>query len=595
MRDERGADSDPVASGAPGATTLGRDLLLVTGRFGLPAGEHEILVRAGDRAVRARALVHPEGWAPGLVVVPMGGTGLPAGSVDALRLDVEGEFGIVSSAVDLPGVLRGGLSAASPDERQRALDFLNRACISDPERIPPEVSHALSAARGILRERLPAAVIDRELSPSARIEVLVRVDARRYYLRGWIGYQSEELRFVTLVAPEGHRVIVPPTMVRFRRTDVGDFYGVPDGGPVDFGFAGLCALEHASGQATGWLVEVETNAGTRIEVLCPAAIEAIDEARAQLVSELVLDRPPGQALRAHHLVPAIARIQERISDAVRITRVEQFGDPPESPDVTIVVPLYKRLEFVEHQLAQFVLDPQVAFVDVIYVLDSPEQEEMLMADAQRLSRLYRQPFRVVVLSANGGFSAANNLGVSQARGRLILLMNSDVLPDRPGWLGKLVEFHDSLGDPGAVGPKLVYEDESLQHAGMYFERPPGARLWFNEHYFKGLHRDFPPATQSRPVPAVTAACLLMRTELYREVGGLRGVFVQGDFEDSDLCMRLSEAGHENWYAAHVELYHLEGQSYPSPQRHANGEFNRWLHTHLWDSRIEARMAKEACV
>jgi hypothetical protein len=53
---------------------------------------------------------------------------------------------------------------------------------------------------------------------------------------------------------------------------------------------------------------------------------------------------------------------------------------------------------------------------------------------------------------------------------------------------------------------------------------------------------------------------------------------------------LAEAGHRSWYAADVELYHLEGQSYPSHQRRANGEFNRWLHTHLWDGRITALMA-----
>ena len=84
--------------------------------------------------------------------------------------------------------------------------------------------------------------------------------------------------------------------------------------------------------------------------------------------------------------------------------------------------------------------------------------------------------------------------------------------------------------------------------------------------------------------------MMLRTALYREFGGLRGVFVQGDYEDSDLCLRVQEAGYEVWYNAAVELYHLEGQSYPSPQRAANVEFNRWLHTHLWDRRIDAIMA-----
>jgi GT2 family glycosyltransferase len=258
--------------------------------------------------------------------------------------------------------------------------------------------------------------------------------------------------------------------------------------------------------------------------------------------------------------------------------------------VSVIVPLYRRVEFIEHQLAQFVHDDDFHRVDLIYVLDSPELADFLLPQARRLARLYQVPFRLAILNRNGGFSMANNLGATLARSRLLVLLNSDVLPDKPGWLGTMARFYDSKADIGALGVKLLYEDESLQHAGLYFVRPPGETVWFNEHYFKGLHRDFGPANEVRRVPAVTAACLMIASDLYSDVGGLQGHYIQGDYEDSDLCLRLSERGLTNWYLPSVELYHLEGQSYPTDARTRNASFNRWLHSVDWSDRISTVMS-----
>jgi GT2 family glycosyltransferase len=71
-------------------------------------------------------------------------------------------------------------------------------------------------------------------------------------------------------------------------------------------------------------------------------------------------------------------------------------------------------------------------VDLVYVLDSPELAEQAVQQAEGLARMYAVPFRLVLLRRNLGFADANNVGASYARGRLLLLLNSDVLPDRPG-------------------------------------------------------------------------------------------------------------------------------------------------------------------
>jgi GT2 family glycosyltransferase len=223
------------------------------------------------------------------------------------------------------------------------------------------------------------------------------------------------------------------------------------------------------------------------------------------------------------------------------------------------------------------------------VLDSPELSEELDRFAAALHALYELPFRTVTLSRNAGFATANNIGASLSRGRLLLLLNSDVLPDASGWVRTMAAFYDATPSIGALGPKLLYEDGSLQHAGMYFAREPGASLWGNLHYFKGLQSDFQQANVSQPVPAVTGACLMIERSLWEEVGGLRPVYVQGGYEDSDLCLRLIEAGRDNWYLPHVELHHLEDQSYPSDARRMATAYNTWLQTHLWGERIEQLM------
>jgi GT2 family glycosyltransferase len=155
-------------------------------------------------------------------------------------------------------------------------------------------------------------------------------------------------------------------------------------------------------------------------------------------------------------------------------------------------------------------------------------------------------------------------------------------------------FYDSTPNIGALGAKLLYEDDSLQHAGLFFDvmqEGPTAGSWANMHYFKGLHRDLPAANVARPVPAVTAACLMIEKDLYERAGGLPDVYVQGDYEDSELCLRLLEAGRENWYLPAAELYHLEGSSYSSAERGITASYNRWLQTRRMGQAIEDAIAR----
>jgi GT2 family glycosyltransferase len=446
-----------------------------------------------------------------------------------------------------------------------------------------DASQSLSVLQGAVRERLPVAETVPSADCAARVEGLWRVDNSAFYVEGWVLDRRALMNRLQLLAPEGLGAEILQDAVWYPRPDVSDFFGLP--AHEKLGFIDYVALPQESLARSGWIMQARRADGTGFEVELPPVTDDPIHLRNTILGDLELDGSPTDALLRDHISPALTRLEKRLSETIRIETIDQHGVPPRDPDVTLVVPLYRRTEFLEHQLAQFVHDPDIHVADLIYVLDSPEDSARLRPFAGHLFDLYRVPFRLVTLTATGGFSVVNNLGASLARGRLLLLLNSDVLPGVPGWLRRMVEFYDAHPTIGALAPKLLYEDESIQHAGLYFYRPPGGRMWSNEHYYKGLHRFFPAANVSRSVPAVTGACMLLATELYQSSAGLRGIYVRGDYEDSDLCLRLREQGRECWYLSDVELYHLEGQSYPRDERERASQYNQWLHSHLWTKEL----------
>jgi O-antigen biosynthesis protein len=493
-------------------------------------------------------------------------------------------------AIDLRSFLRERIAPLSSNVRVAAMELLGDVAAADPPTVDRlALSTSMALAREGLRDPLPPCVVERDEPQGLHFDSIVALSENAFYVRGWVVDAQAELSRLTAVTPEGARVELLPGLHRNPRPDVDSFYERPSrSGRAEAGFLGYMETHVPSFASSGWVLEMENELGVCHEVPGPAVSRDLLGARAGILSDLHKESRWDTPLM-DHVVPAVTRIQEQIDERTRIEEVFQYGEPPHDPETSIVVPLYGRIDFLEHQIAQFVHDPELAGSDLIYVLDSPELAPALELAAGQLFELYGVAFRTVVLSQNGGYSIANNRGASLARGRLLLLMNSDVLPDRPGWLSRMAEFHDAHEGIGALGPKLLFEDDTLQHAGIRFQQPPGGGAWENEHYFKGLHRDLPAANVARAVPAVSGACLMLAHELFEELGGLRGMYVQGDYEDTDLCLRLREAGHETWYLPEVELYHLEGQSYALETRHAMSRYNVWLHSRLWDSEIEQVM------
>lgn len=289
------------------------------------------------------------------------------------------------------------------------------------------------------------------------------------------------------------------------------------------------------------------------------------------------------------LAPVIGDLQQKLMNLAKTDRVIELGPQHPDPHASIIVPLYRVLGFLRAQIGAFACDPWlVANCELIFVLDSPEQAEECEHLLRGLHILYGIPMRLVIMSRNGGYARACNAGAQHARAHLLAMLNSDVIPHMPGWVEGLASKMGGPQEVAAVGPKLLFEDGSIQHAGMYFA-PNESGKWLNYHYHKGMPDQFRDANIERSVPGVTGACLMIHRDAFEEVGGFTEDYVIGDFEDSDLCLKIRKADFDIKYIPDVSLYHFERKSISTHVDYMRGvaaEYNGWLHASRWREMLE---------
>jgi GT2 family glycosyltransferase len=577
---------------------LGADLLLLSGLE--PTDQWTAVARAGRKTnpveVGSVAFSTPDAEPRGIALVKLADhdRSTPPDSIMLTTDAVERKIGratLLKSEISFAQFISEELAGGDAASREALKELTRRLALPALEE-PGWLTLAtrLRDLRDILHNPLPALVSGPESPQAASVDLIMAVDEHSFWVVGWVRDADQTLRNLILMTPEGLRAPLLDGAYRYARPDVQETYG--DAPEQKHGFTAFLRLQHPSLLDTGWIALLELADGRAFQLPGPEVVRDSGAVRVRVLADFAKEAHDREQLRLGLALPAVTRLQERHASSIQVENVTAYGELPTSPAVSIIVPLYGRIDLVEHQLAHFSRDPQLAQADIVFVLDSPELEPVLRPLAADLHALYGIPFRVVKLSRNAGYAGANNIGVEQARGRLLLLLNSDVIPVQPGWLGRMAAFYDSTPEIGALGPKLLFEDMSIQHAGMYFKREPATSLWGNLHYFKGFHRDFAQAGVSRPVPAVTGACMMVSRDLYTELGGLRYGYVQGGYEDSDFCIRIAERGLRNWYLAVVELFHLEAQSFPSPERKLATAYNKWLQTHLWNDTIEKLMSEQ---
>ncbi|MGC0055176.1 glycosyltransferase family 2 protein [Brucella pituitosa] len=310
----------------------------------------------------------------------------------------------------------------------------------------------------------------------------------------------------------------------------------------------------------------------------------------------ILRSVPPQQARPHVfeqiLAPALTEVEKKLGATVRISEIKEFGETPVSPLASIVIPLYRNLDFLRFQFSSMATDPWLMEnAEFIFVLDSPEIQDDTEHMLGGLHILHDMPFKLAIMNRNSGYARACNAGASLATGATIVMLNSDVVPSEHGWLQQLIQPLFDEPKLGAIGPRLLFEDGSLQHAGLYFARDRQG-IWLNHHYHKGMPGNYAPARRARDVPGVTGACLITRKDIFDLVGGYSEDYVIGDYEDSDLCLKIRQLGFQIFYEPDVALYHFERRSIRRSADYMRGlasQYNSWLHTQRWDEEITELM------
>ena len=218
----------------------------------------------------------------------------------------------------------------------------------------------------------------------------------------------------------------------------------------------------------------------------------------RLARDLVLRSLPRERITPEILEtlyhPALSALQTECLAGKRIDRVVSFGTQPTKPGVSIVIPLYGRYDFIRAQWMRFAFDPDLKNAELIYVLDKPEDAAEVESLLRGLHLTFGVPCRLAVNAENYGFAGASNLGASLATAPMLLFLNSDVVPMGHGWLSQMLDFYKATPEIGLLGPKLLFPDGSIQHAGLHFIGGI-TQWWLNGVYCKGYPADWP-----RPVP-----------------------------------------------------------------------------------------------
>ena len=513
----------------------------------------------------------------------------------AVRMSLAAPAWISDPAVE---VVLVGASAAVRARFALATEVPSLASLAEHGQLDPAERHyalrclgaigdvpAAASARvlQILAPERPRALANPKQPIGAALELSVGCGGAGVFARGWVRDPYRLVRDVELESPFG-RIGLGDRWHRLPRPDLAKAWGRAAARDPKPGFVALAPLIEPLPVLQHRLRLV--SAGGPIETVPPIRVLSEVEAR-----DAVLASVPPQELNDEILnrtiAPATAALHRAVMERQAVPGVVTIGEPPADPDFAVIVPLYRNLGFLRIQVAAFAADAELRErTEIVYVLDSPEQR----AEVEHLLRGLRVvtglSFRLAVMSANFGFAAATNSGARVARARWLMFLNSDVIPVAPGWLGILraaLDARDGGRAVGAAGPKLLFDDGSLQHAGLQFARDLEGR-WYNAHYFKGYPRDWPAANRPRMVPAITGAAMLVARESFERVGGFSEDYVVGDYEDSDFCLKLRAAGFDIRYEPRAELHHFERRSIvlnPGYVGTAASAYNRRLHTERW--------------
>lgn len=226
------------------------------------------------------------------------------------------------------------------------------------------------------------------------------------------------------------------------------------------------------------------------------------------------------------------------------------------PKISIVIPNKDHAEDLRRCIKSIVEKSTWENYEIIVVENNSETKEIF----SYYEELKNNPqIKIVTYEGAFNYSKINNLGVSQATGDYVLLLNNDTQVITVNWMEELLMYAQRQ-DVGAVGGKLYYGDKTIQHAGVVIGL--GAHRTAGHVHYRQKRENLGYMGRlcyAQDMTAVTGACLMVKKKLYEAAGGLDESFAVS-LNDVDFCLKLRRMGYLNVFTPFAELYHFESVS-----------------------------------
>ena len=225
-----------------------------------------------------------------------------------------------------------------------------------------------------------------------------------------------------------------------------------------------------------------------------------------------------------------------------------------TPLVSIIIPNKDEKETLEACIRSIREKTTYKNYEIILIENNSTTDEIF----DYYKKLSREPdIRLLRWKGDFNYAAINNLGVRSARGDYFLFLNNDITVINPDWLTEMLGVCQRW-EVGAVGAKLLYPDDTIQHAGCVvgmggiaghlFVNMPANRTGY-------LHK----ASLLQDMSAVTAACMMVKRDAFERAGGFTEALAVA-FNDVDLCLKIRGAGYLVVYDPYAQLYHMESKT-----------------------------------
>ncbi len=193
----------------------------------------------------------------------------------------------------------------------------------------------------------------------------------------------------------------------------------------------------------------------------------------------------------------------------------------------------------------------------IVVIENNSREQSIFDYYRELEQL--PGVRIIRYEGEFNYSKINNYGAGFAQGDYLLFLNNDTEVITPDWMEQMLMYAQRK-DVGAVGAKLYYEDNTIQHAGVVIGLGAHRSAGHTHYKMPREHLGYMGRLcYAQNITAVTAACLLVKRSIYDEVGGLDETFTIS-LNDVDFCLKIGRKGYRNIFTPFAELYHYESKT-----------------------------------